>query len=137
MGIPVTTSDLHIRLITQSLVDQIRAVADPSSHRDQSSRPSGGTRGEETTNAARPRMIVAARDFMVVRIPSHELSEIEVKNVIRAQDEAESVMSQWRENGGLWVDDEEKRWVGVEPPSQQLECRWSDPRLFQAVSKSK
>jgi len=90
----------------QSLADQITAVW-----------TEGGS-GTETngTSTARYRAI-PARDFMVVRVPSHELSDLEVKDIERAETEADRVLSDWQEHGGTWVlENGQRRWVGVEQP---------------------
>ncbi|WVR00023.1 hypothetical protein IAU59_007165 [Kwoniella sp. CBS 9459] len=49
------------------------------------------------------RMAITARDFMVLNIPSHELSKREEEDIRRYKDEADRVTKEWSEKGGMWV----------------------------------
>ena len=89
----------------QSLADQITAVWTGR----------GLANGANGMSQTRGRAI-PARDFMVVRVPSHELSDLEIQEVERAGAEAERIMSDWQEYGGTWLEDGQKTWLGVEPP---------------------
>ncbi|WVW85597.1 hypothetical protein I302_107635 [Kwoniella bestiolae CBS 10118] len=93
---PLTKNELHTRLIMQSLADQITDI--------------WSSNGE--------RMAIPSRDFMSLRIPSHELSNIEVDDIRRYKEEVDRVMGSWKEYGGVWVDlpkEIGRIWLGVEP----------------------
>jgi ribonuclease Z len=101
----------------QSMTDQIDAVWKGPERNPQeadNSDPSSGASGlsHKTADARRS---VAARDFMVVRVPSHELSPIEEEEGSKLAEEAGRVMQEWKAHGGVWLEDARvKRWVGVD-----------------------
>jgi ribonuclease Z len=99
----------------QSMADQITAVW--------SRRIDGvnGLNGHLSDPAARKRerRTIAARDFMVVRLPAHELTDIERAESDARAREAAAVMASWEEHGGVWVGEEGQQvWIGVEDPPQ-------------------
>ncbi|KLT40699.1 hypothetical protein CC85DRAFT_287213 [Cutaneotrichosporon oleaginosum] len=111
-AIPLNADELHLRMIMQSLVNQISAIWNgPSCH-------------DHALQGPEPHLIklaVAARDFMVLRVPSHELSESEVDAMRAAREDAVSVMKSWSCDGGAWVgEDHERRWVGVDPAPREV-----------------
>ena len=122
--IPLNGAELHLRLILQSLADQIsekwngndhpKQIMGESSHSDQNElRLSSPNAPSHATY----KMAVAGRDFMVIRIPSHELSDSEAMEMVGAANEARTVIGEWEMRGGLWVNDgATRRWVGVENP---------------------
>ena len=88
----------------------------------------GQTAGLDTSETAerqdKTRSIVTARDFMIMRIPAHELSPEEAEEIRRAKVEGDRVTEEWAERGGVWVDgsetagaslDGQGRWVGYGP----------------------
>ncbi|KAI9637497.1 beta-lactamase-like protein [Dioszegia hungarica] len=94
--LPLTSTELHTRIIMQNIADQVNEVWN------------GDGLGEVQ------RQCVPARDFMVVRIPGHELDEVEVDEQGEMGREVKEVMASWAEDGGAWVKEgKEKRWVGV------------------------
>ncbi|ORY35568.1 beta-lactamase-like protein [Naematelia encephala] len=97
--LPLTSRELHIRLVMQSLSDQINQVWNanigPNEHY---------------------KMAVPARDLMVIRVPAHELTEAEAEEAASAKKEMDEVGNSWSELGGVWAQQaEEMRWIGVEP----------------------
>ena len=106
--IPLTGAELHLRLILQSLAYQssekwngivrLKPVNGESLH-------SYENRERLSSADATYKMAVAARDFMVIRIPSHELTDSEVVEMEGAADEARMVIAVWEVIGGLWVGD--------------------------------
>ncbi|BEI90775.1 uncharacterized protein CcaverHIS019_0308450 [Cutaneotrichosporon cavernicola] len=107
-ALPLNTSELHLRVIIQSLVNQISAIWNgPNCH-------------DHALQGPEPHLIklaVAARDFMVLRVPSHELSESEVEAMRGAREDSVSVMRSWSCDGGAWVGEGgEWHWIGVDPP---------------------
>ncbi|KAK4684986.1 ribonuclease Z, partial [Tremellales sp. Uapishka_1] len=91
---PLTSHELHLRIILHSLGDQISDIWNMNIGKDQDAK----------------RMAVPARDFMVYPIPSHELSDREVEEMTGAYREAQTAVAEWRERGGMIVDG---AWVGV------------------------
>jgi len=62
---------------------------------------------------------IPARDFMVVRVLSHELTDSEKDEAEKARIEAEVVLQSWKADGGAWLEEEnERHWVGVEAAPQ-------------------
>lgn len=63
------------------------------------------------------KLAVPARDFMVLRVPQHELTPAEIEDLQDAEKEIAHVMKSWAEDGGAYVEDPDgkRRWVGVEP----------------------
>ena len=53
-------------------------------------------------------MIVPARDFMRVRLISHQLSEEERADMAKHEKELKTAMVQWSE-GGVWVEDRDEQ----------------------------
>ncbi|WWC71545.1 uncharacterized protein I206_105503 [Kwoniella pini CBS 10737] len=95
----LTKGELHTRLIMQSLADQITDI--------------WNTDGNDQIQ----RMAIPSRDFMTLRIPSHELSESEQEEIKTYRNEVEHVMRSWKENGGVWIPKENgKIWLGVDNP---------------------
>ncbi|WWC93802.1 hypothetical protein V866_000638 [Kwoniella sp. B9012] len=97
---PLTKNELHTRLIMQSLADQITEIWSPVA--------------EDKV----VRMAIPSRDFMSVRVPSHEISDIEQDDIRRYREELNGVMGSWKECGGVWVDlpkEVGRIWLGVEP----------------------
>lgn len=79
-----------------------------------------GQNGHAGEASAGPRAIVTARDFMVLRIPSHELSEAEREDVESTVQQARHVTEEWSRTGGVWVELEKRRsWVGHGPAPDQ------------------
>ncbi|GMK53605.1 hypothetical protein CspeluHIS016_0101910 [Cutaneotrichosporon spelunceum] len=106
--LPLNASELHLRMIMQSLVNQISAIWNgPSCH-------------DHALQGPEPHLVklaVATRDFMVLRVPSHELSESEVEVMRAAREDAVRVMKSWSCDGGAWVSEGgEWRWIGVDAP---------------------
>lgn len=99
----------------QNIADQVsevwndRFAAEPSA-------PSGA----ETIT----RSCIAARDFMVLRIPSHELDSGEREELRTARQEAQEVMRSWADHAGAWVQEgSARRWVGLDgaPATEYIE----------------
>lgn len=106
-ALPLNSDELHLRVIMQSLVNQISAVWNGPSCVEHA------VAGPEMHTV---RLAVASRDFMVVRVPSHELSASEMETMRAARKETVQVMQSWADDGGVWVGEgEERRWVGVNP----------------------
>jgi hypothetical protein len=62
------------------------------------------------------RQCIPARDFMVLRLTSHELDEAEVDEHGEVDRDVRAVMASWAEDGGAWVTEgpeAKQRWVGV------------------------
>lgn len=96
--IPLTSHELHTRVIMQNIADQVNEVWN----------------GNDEGEGEEQRQCVPARDFMIVRIPGHELDEVEVDEQREMGREVREVMASWAEDGGAWVKEgKEKRWVGV------------------------
>lgn len=108
--IPLSPSDLHLRVMMQSLADQINTIWNAAAN-DGPAGPSSSASKEHY------RMAIPARDYMVLRVPSHDLSPDEIQDQDRHRREAEWVMRSFAELGGIWyeVEGEPRRWVGVEP----------------------
>ncbi|WWC90691.1 uncharacterized protein L201_005628 [Kwoniella dendrophila CBS 6074] len=99
---PLTKGELHTRLIMQSLADQITHIWSPSIEKDES---------------GKSRMAIPARDFMTIRIPSHDLSEQEAEEIKKYKEEVDQVNKSWKDHGGIWLPKETgKIWLGVNPP---------------------
>ena len=113
--LPLNASELHIRLILQSLADQITEIWHaPGDHSTHGANGTNGASDSEPvrTNGARA---IPARDFMYIRVPSHELSESEIEEAEKAREEAERIMAGWKADGGVWMDEEGgRRWIGAE-----------------------
>lgn len=97
----------------QSLVDQIDEVRKV---------PSAGENlpGIEMGESDRPEdawgITILSRDFMILRVPAHELSPAERDEIERVRAERDEVMGSWAQFGGVWVDEQGgKRWIGVDP----------------------
>lgn len=105
--LPLNGQELHLRVIMQSLVNQISAVWNgPSCH----------DHAVEGPERHLTKLAIAARDFMVVRVPSHELSVFEMETLRAARKETVHVMKSWADDGGVWVGEgSERRWVGIDP----------------------
>ncbi|KAK8854758.1 hypothetical protein IAR55_003497 [Kwoniella newhampshirensis] len=102
---PLTHSELHTRLIMQSLADQINDI---------------WAGGDDDRSA------VPARDFMVMRVPGHELSESESDDVRCYKRNAREVNRSWTEYGGVWLkrEGEGRVWIGVGTPDESATvCR--------------
>ncbi|WRT68420.1 uncharacterized protein IL334_005396 [Kwoniella shivajii] len=99
---PLTRTELHTRLIMQSLADQITEIW--------------------TKDDGVERMAIPSRDFMVLRIPGHELSQSEQEEIRTYRDGLEQVMESWKTHGGAWVTRAVGRiWLGVDPaPMRQI-----------------
>jgi hypothetical protein len=82
---PLTNAELHLRLILQSLADQITRIWLSNNNTDVDLGPS---------------MAVTARDFMVISVPSHEMSEQEKETARRVIDESAQVMTSWANSSG-------------------------------------
>lgn len=106
---PLTADELHIRVIMQSLASQISAAWN------------GPECADHVLTGPEPHFVhlaVASRDFMVLRVPSHELGDAEIATARERRGEIVEVMRSWADEGGAWVwEDGEKRWVGVEERS--------------------
>ena len=112
---PLTGTELHLRLILHSLTSQISEICNYPSFQTSSSE--GDTRHLSVTSSPLS-MAIPARDFMIFRIPEHELSDGAAEEVRLAGEEARRVTREWEEHGGLWVGaGEDRRWIGVEDPS--------------------
>jgi len=62
------------------------------------------------------RLAVASRDFMVIRVPSHELTDSELAALHDHRTEIVEVVRSWADHAGAWVtEDGKRRWVGYEP----------------------
>lgn len=62
---------------------------------------------------------------MVIRIPSHELSESEHQTMREAREEIVHVVRSWANHAGVWVEREgRKDWVGYElaPEDEEVEA---------------
>ncbi|WWC63315.1 uncharacterized protein I303_105915 [Kwoniella dejecticola CBS 10117] len=119
----LTKGELHTRLIMQSLADQITDIW--TSQTDQSD---GQGVGEEDKVE---RMAIPSRDFMNIRIPSHELSEGEQEEIKAYRLEVQEVMISWKDNGGVWVPrdrDEGRVWLGVDrqPAAEPSHIRFEE-----------
>lgn len=105
----LTADELHLRVIMQSLANQVSAAWN------------GPDCAEHVLQGPEPhfvRLAVPSRDFMVLRVPSHELSDAEVATMRESRREIVEVMQSWADDGGAWVwEDGVKRWVGVEERS--------------------
>lgn len=99
----------------QSLADQVTAVW---ARETQSLPTSNGTEnGTVSQHAKAIRRTIAARDFMIVRLPAHELTEIEQEDQAVRAKEAGEVLQNWQDHGGAWLDkDGTKEWIGVDGP---------------------
>jgi ribonuclease Z len=117
-GVPpkaLTADDLHLRLIMQALVNQISAVWNG---------PECADHVISGPEQHRVRLAVPARDFMVVRVPSHELTDSELEAMHAAREEIVEVTRSWACFAGAYVGTgEERRWVGYEP--EPAGDRWS------------
>ncbi len=91
---PLTAAELHLRLILNSIAEQVDNSWNDTSHD-----------AIPGTNAASFRRAIPARDFMVIRIPEHEVTEVEAEGIRRAAEEADRVVSEWEYYGGLWVEE--------------------------------
>lgn len=76
-----------------------------------------GENGENGQKKEYLKMAVPARDFMVLRVPQHELTANEIEDLQDAEKEIAVVMKSWAEDGGAYVEDSDgkRRWVGVDP----------------------
>ena len=107
--LPLNGAELHIRLILQALADQITAVWTGKSN-DTNDEDADKTTGVDALARAIP-----ARDFMVCRVPAHELVDVEKEEAKKAKQESEKVMEGWMAEGGVWLEENgEKRWIGAE-----------------------
>ena len=107
--LPLNGAELHIRLILQALADQITAVWTGKSN-DTNDEDADKTTGVDALARAIP-----ARDFMVCRVPAHELVDVEKEEAEKAKQESEKVMEGWMAEGGVWLEENgEKRWIGAE-----------------------
>ncbi|WVF72824.1 hypothetical protein IAT40_007642 [Kwoniella sp. CBS 6097] len=61
------------------------------------------TQSDSASKGDSVRQAITARDFMVLNIPSHELSKREEDDIRRYKEEADRVTKEWSEKGGLWV----------------------------------
>jgi ribonuclease Z len=124
--IPLTRTELHTRVILQSIAHQINeswlgdlsAASQPSIHPAVGSQP--GEPSDPVGNlagAGLARSAITARDFMVLRVPAHELVHSEADGMVKANNESAEVMATWEKYGGVWVPtgDAGRRWVGVDP----------------------
>ncbi|OCF39038.1 ribonuclease Z [Kwoniella heveanensis CBS 569] len=81
----------------------------------------GESKSQAHSSSASVRQAITARDFMVLNIPSHELSKREEDDIRRYKEEADRVTKEWSEKGGMWVShggggkgDQGKRvWLGT------------------------
>lgn len=106
------SSELHIRLIVQAIASQI----------DDTWNEATQTATEEVARATVP-----ARDFMIMSVPSHELSEGEREKIGLHLKEMKEVTARWQRQGGVYVPaGKGSRWIGIDPepkdggPVQQL-----------------
>ncbi|AAW43585.1 conserved hypothetical protein [Cryptococcus deneoformans JEC21] len=98
-------SELHVRVIMQSLADQILEKCASFSLSDEDlDKPPRGKTG----------MVIPARDFMCLPIPSHELSALEIEDVRSYKEIADKVTEEWKKHGGIWIKNGEEEWIGVE-----------------------
>ena len=67
--------------------------------------------GQVSANISHTALVSTARDYMIVRVPAHELTESEEHALSDYQEESERVRLEWEAKGGLYVCNE---WVGVE-----------------------
>ncbi|RXK41148.1 hypothetical protein M231_01551 [Tremella mesenterica] len=118
--VPLTAAELHLRLILQSVTDQIDEVWDgPAFPLSLSTYPSidpyTQVLSPNSQRSSSGRKSIATRDFMILPVPSHELSESEMSTIALVEGEGREVMTEWRERGGVWMGQgTERRWVGVE-----------------------
>lgn len=59
-------------------------------------------------------MVIPARDFMHLPIPSHELNALEIEDVRSCKELADKVTEEWKKHGGIWIENGEEEWIGVE-----------------------
>lgn len=94
-----------MRVIMQSLADQILEKCASFSLSDEDlDKPPRGKTG----------MVIPARDFMCLPIPSHELSALEIEDVRSYKEIADKVTEEWKKHGGIWIKNGEEEWIGVE-----------------------
>jgi ribonuclease Z len=61
---------------------------------------------------------IPARDFMIYRIPAHELTTAEEEEMSSFGKETSGVMESFEKEGGVWVGcGENKEWLGVDKSS--------------------
>jgi ribonuclease Z len=111
--IPLTRTELHTRVILQSIANQINESWLGGAAHSQMQ-----VAGDSSDQAGlSERSAITARDFMVLRVPAHELVQSEADEMAKAKSESADVMRMWEEYGGLWVQtpDAGRRWVGVDP----------------------
>ncbi|RSH88725.1 hypothetical protein EHS25_002952 [Saitozyma podzolica] len=108
--IPLTRTELHTRVILQSIAHQINeswlgdlsAASQPSIHPAVGSQP--GEPSDPVGNlagAGLARSAITARDFMVLRVPAHELVQSEADGMVKANNESAEVMATWEKYGGV------------------------------------
>jgi ribonuclease Z len=89
---PISAQELHIRLILQSIATQI----------------------DEIWNSGHA--TVLARDFMIVQVPGHEITDGERSIVDAHLKESAEVAKAWQESGGVYVESGRgKEWIGLDP----------------------
>lgn len=124
---PLNSSELHLRLIMQSLANQVSMEWNsPDCPPPELGGSTASENGATVEHAAHEengekrnylKLAVPARDFMVLRVPQHELTPAEIEDLQDAEKEIAAVMKSWAEDGGAYVEDPDgkRRWVGVEP----------------------
>ncbi|ODN92673.1 ribonuclease Z [Cryptococcus wingfieldii CBS 7118] len=110
------SSELHARLIMQSIADQI------SKH---CVSPSVMLEGQEPADICKTGMVVPSRDFMYLPVYSHELTDAEVADVKAHKEVTDKVTREWKVNGGVRLDrGEAADWVGVGNENDVKDARW-------------
>lgn len=114
---PLTSSELHLRLIMQSLANQVSMEW----NRPACGEPNGGPLGAEHPACDYLKLCVPSRDYMVMRVPAHELTKAEIEDLKEVEKENAAVMKSWAEDGGAYVVDLDgrRRWVGIEPEPKE------------------
>ncbi|TXT08608.1 hypothetical protein VHUM_02736 [Vanrija humicola] len=103
---PLTANELHLRLIMQSIANQINADWNG---------PHCALHNVDEAEPHLVKMAVCSRDFMVFPVPSHELTSAEIQTMAAAHTEANTVLQSWATSGGAWVVEQgRQQWIGVE-----------------------
>jgi hypothetical protein len=96
--------------------DSKQMVNEKEDQVDRPDTPAASSSGE----AESVRMAVPARDFMVYRVPAHELTTNEIIEMKDFSREVKDIEEKWRKAGGVYVkqdtgDESGNRWVGIDP----------------------
>lgn len=105
--LPLFGSELHLRIILQSIASQIDEIW--THHLDQDSACQAAVRAEKQAT-------MLARDFMIVSVPSHELAGYETQTITEHLSEVAVTTQSWVEHGGVHVPaGKGEEWVGIDP----------------------